>query len=223
MGKLLFPLLLTAALAWTAPISTYSSLSTWQAAGPQDGTQGFESVAAASQMVYSSFVLNSTTYTGVGGNLYVYPSGYTWTDLGSGATLTSADVGSIRIDLPANIYGVGFLIGSSLGIPVNVILNGDTANPLVITNPTNPPPNAGNLGQFWGIRSDVAISSLVIAASQTNYRAIIDNFTWGGQAAPLGGGGGGGGGGSEIPESSSGFLIGGALVLVPILRRAVKP
>lgn len=218
MGKLLSSLLLTAALAWTAPV-TYTTLSSWQAAGPQDGTQGFESKADVTQMAYPSFVLNSILYTGVGGNLYVYPNGYTWTDLGSGPTLTSADTGYIRIDLPANIYGVGFLIGSSAGIAVNVVINGDT--PLTIANPTNPPPNVGNLGQFWGVRSDVAISSLTIAASQNGYRAIIDNFTWGGQATQQGGGGGGAGP-TETPEVSSGLLIGGALVLVPLLRRAVQ-
>jgi hypothetical protein len=52
---------------------------------------------------------------------------------------------------------------------------------------------------------------------------IIDNFTWGGQATQQSGGGGGGGAGpTELPEASSGFLIGGALVLIPLLRRAAK-
>lgn len=221
MGKLLSSMLLTAALAWTAPV-TYSTLTSWQAAGPQDGTITFESLSAATQMSYTSFVLSAATFSGVNGNLYVYPSGYVWTDLGSGATLTSSDTGYLRVDLPAAVYGVGFLIGSSAGIPVQVVVNGDTLNALTISNPTNPPPNVGNLGQFWGIRSDVAITSLTIAASQTGYRAIIDNFTWGGQATQQGGGGGGGTGPTETPEVSSGLLIGGALVLVPLLRRAAR-
>ncbi len=105
-----------------------------------------------------------------------------------------------------------------------MIINGDTANALTIQNPTNPPPNLGNLATFWGFRSDVAVTSLTLAASGTGNRVIIDNFTWGGQATQQGGGGGGGGGTgpTETPEVSSGLLIGGALVLVPLLRRAVK-
>lgn len=216
MGKLIFSLVVSAALTFAAPV-TYSSLSSWQAAGPQSGTIGFESLASSSQMQYASAVLSGVTFTGVGGNLVVYPSGYVWSDLGAGPSLTSQPApGGIQITLPANTFGFGFIVGSSAGVPVSVILNGQTGSPLVISNPTNPPPNVGNLAQFWGVRDDVAITSITLAANTTGYRVILDNFTWGGAGTPPPPPP------TETPEASTALLIGGALVLIPFLHRNAK-
>jgi hypothetical protein len=218
MGKLLSSLLLTAALTFAAPV-TYSSLSSWQAAGPQDGTIGFESAVSAGGL--SSVLSNGFNFTPSSGFLLVDGTGYIYFNLGAGPALTSPQSpAGIDIAIPANVFGIGFIVGSSGGVPVTVIINGDTAHALTIDNPTNPPPNLGNLATFWGFRSDVAVTSLSLAATGPGNRVIIDNFTWGGQATQQGGGGGTGP--TETPEVSSGLLIGGALVLVPLLRRAVK-
>jgi hypothetical protein len=223
MRPILLSFLVSAALASAAPV-VYTTLTDWQNAGPQLGTIGFESLAGTGQNQYSSFNLGGLTFSAIGGNLVVYPDGYSWSNLGAGPSLTSNIAPSaILITLPQDVYGIGFLIGSGAGVPVTVTVNGTTQ--LTIANPTNPPPNVGNLANFWGIRSDTAITSITIGAAVTDYRAIIDNVTWGGPVV-VGGGGGGQGGGegglTETPEPTSALLIGGALLLVPLIRRSAR-
>ncbi len=164
-------------------------------------------------MQYPSFTLTGVTFTGSGGNLIVYPSGYSYSDLGYGPSLTSSPLpAGIAINLPANTFGFGFVIGSGNGIAVNVTIDGGTV--LLISNPTNPIANGGNPGVFWGVRSDIALSSLTIAASSTGYRAILDNFTYAGAPSS-----GSSGGGSAIPEVSNKLLLGGGLLALAMLRR----
>ncbi len=211
MRKLQISFILTAALTLASPV-TYTTLASWNAAGPaSSATVDFDSLyLGGSQTQYASFVLSGVTFSGMNGNLVVYQSGYQYSDLGNGPSLTSSPLpGAIVINLPANTFGFGFLVGSGAAVPVNVTIDGGTT--FQITNPTNPPANIGNPAQFWGVRNTVAMGSLTIATNTTSYRVVIDNFAIAGDP--------GTGGTGEVPEVSSGLLIGAGLLLLPLLRR----
>jgi hypothetical protein len=215
MRKLTLSLLLASTITFGAPV-TFTTLTNWQNAGPQSaGTVTFDGISSSQ---YSSLLgLNGFDFFGIGGNLIVYNPVTTFTDLGAGPSL-SGPIGpsSIHINAPSAVFGVGFLIGSWGGGSITAIFNGDTANPYTITSPPLPP----GPGMFWGVRSDIAISTITLTG-ETNTRPVIDSLVWGGQGIvepppppppPT----------SEIPETSSALLIGTGLLLVPLIRRSFK-
>jgi hypothetical protein len=215
MRKLTLSLLLATTIAFSAPV-TYSTLATWQAAGPQAaGTVTFDGISSGQ---YSSFLaLNGFDFYGISGNLIVYNPVASYTDLGAGPSL-SGPIGpsAILINAPSAVFGVGFLIGSWGGGSISAIINGDTGNPYAITAATLPP----GPGTFWGIRSDIAISTITLIGAEGT-RPVIDSLIWGGQGVvepppppppPP----------SEVPETSSALLIGTGLLLVPVIRRVVN-
>jgi hypothetical protein len=209
MRKLIISLLLATTLSFGAPL-TFTTLAGWQAAGPQ--TAGSVTFDAISSGQYSSILaLSGFDFWGIGGNLIVYNPVASFMDLGTGVSL-AGPIGpsAIQINLPSAVFGVGFLVGSWGGGAINAIINGDTGNPYAIPSPTLPP----GPGAFWGIRNDVAISTVTIVGVDGT-RAVIDSLVWGGEGVveppPP----------SEIPETTSALLIGTGLLMLPLIRRAV--
>jgi hypothetical protein len=206
-------LFLLAAVASSAAPVSYTNLANWQAAGPQDpGFIGFESQAAGQYGVgqaATSFALSGFTFAGIGGNLIIYNPIQAWSNLGAGVSLTGPQGtgASISITFPSAVYGIGFLIASSNGSDVTVVINGDSVNAISVSAPAVPP----GPGAFWGVRNDVPITTLTLTGA-SGMRPSIDSVIWGGQGAPPPPP-------NETPEATTAILIGSALLLLPTLRR----
>ncbi len=209
--------LLTAALSHGA-VLTYTSLSTWQTAnggaGNTLGTQTFESLDTGTG--YPSVILNGPSvalggfeYVGNSGVLRSYVSGYVWSTLGSGQSLSGpATAGGITINVPAGIYALAFIAGNAGdNNQIQITVNGST---IPGTFTVNLAPNAAPV--FIGIRETTTpITSITLAAMGTGNRVNIDNVMWAGPNNPPPP--------NETPEAATAILIGSALLLLPTLRR----
>ncbi|BDC50704.1 hypothetical protein F183_A30200 [Bryobacterales bacterium F-183] len=207
--KLLFSgLLLAASLSFGAQI-TYSDYSGWAAPGALGATIGFDSIAAQdnSQTITS----NGVSFTGGGAFLRIYSAAFSPANLNGTQSLTGPS-GVLNISLPSNIYGVGFLIGTPAS-GITIVVNGQSAGTIT----TVAPPVSG-AATFWGVRSDVAITSIELVSTQAGFRTVIDNVVLA-DFANLGGGGGNEPPPGEVPEVSSAVLIGTSLILLPLARK----
>ena len=159
-----------------AATMTYTSLATWQAAGPQSA--GMVTFSGINQGQYPSLALSGFTFSGNGGNLIVYSPEVSFTNLGAGPSLLGPEgPAGIDIQLPTGVYGMGFLVGTSNGTPVTVVVNGNVATPLTINAPAIPPGSA-----FWGLRSDIEIVTVRLLTAN-NIRVVMDSVVWGGQGS----------------------------------------
>lgn len=221
MKKLLSVLLLAASFSFSAPV-TYGTLSAWSAAGPVDAntitfnsytTSGTPTVSGPATYGFSFQGWNLST--GDPANLLLADTSYSFYsfyNLGDGTSLASPQSpGVLRIVTPANVFGVGFYFGSPSGGEVTAVINGDVANAITISAPTLP----GAAG-FFGVRNDVAITSIQLTHTTASSRVVIDSVVFGGQSIN---GGGEEPPPSETPEASSAILIGTSLILLPLARK----
>ena len=203
-NKILFTSLLAVTLSVaiipaSAGALTYTSLTAWQAAGPQTGTIDFESVATGSYLsplTISGIQFSSTAALGI------------LSSYGPGAgrfVMTSAS--SLTITPSAGIFGLGFDLGCySCGgtAPLSITVVGIDSVPYIFTG--LPPTN-----EFWGVRLDsAAIQSVTITFGTSQYPAV-DNLAYGGQAS--------GGAGGDTPEAATLILIGTGLAVIAKCRR----
>ena len=201
--------LLTAALSQGA-VLTYNSQVSWETAnggaGNTLGTETFESVTTG--FYFPSLVLGgSIEYAGGGLGLRAYSSGYVWSTLGTGQSLTgSSSPSGITVNFPTGIYAFAFVANiAGDNNQIQIYVNG---SPIVSTFSVNLAPSAAPT--FIGIReTTTAITSISIAALGTG-RVNIDNSMWAGPNEPPP---------AETPEAATAILIGSALLLLPTLRR----
>ena len=211
MRPLHITFLITAALSQGA-VLTYTSLATWQTAnggaGNTLGTETFESVTTG--FYFPSLILGgSIEYTGDGLGLRAYSSGYVWSTLGTGQTLTgAASPAGIVVNFPTGIYAFGFMTGvwGTGSSDIRIYVNGNLITPNFTANLS---PSATPV--FIGIRETTTpITSISIAAVGSGNRINLDNAMWAGQNEPPP---------AETPEAATAILIGSALLLLPALRR----
>src|SRR3984885_13108886 len=213
---------LTLMPAYSTTITTYNSLSTWQAAtsaGYQ--TVGFEGLAPAGGV---------SSYTGPGGVTasgvefigysssgssdiqVVDTSGFSWYNWGTGdALLQSLDrpnSGSplpyINIVLPANITSLSLDLFTTSPQALSYIIT-------VAVNQSSVPTSTQPTLAFWGITHDTPITSIQLTLQGTTFNSssneLLDNFSFG--ASDL----------TAAPEAGTYLLIGSGLIGFVLLRK----
>lgn len=211
MKTLFSGLLLAASLSFAAP-TTYNNYADWAAPGSLGVTINFDAIAAQdnSQLISTG----GFTFTGTTDEyIRIYTTAFAQANLNGSRSLTGP-TGVLNIALPSDIFGIGFYIGSPAST-VSIFVNGQIPAQSIITTVT--PPVSSGTATFWGIRSDVAITSIQLVSSQGGYRTVIDDLQVAG--AVTNGGGGNEPPPSETPEASSAILIGTSLILLPLARK----
>ena len=212
--------------AYSTTITTYSSLSGWQAAT----NAGYQTVAftglapSGSSETYSSATgvtadgVNFIGYTSAGQSdvQVIDTSAYSYYNWGTGdaliQSLSRPNAGSplpyINIVLPANVTSLSLDLWTTNnpGMSYSITVAGNT-----YTVPTV----GGNTETFWGITSDTPITSIQLdipsATASSSTEALLDNFSFG--ASDL----------SAAPEAGTYLLIGSGLIGLVVLRKRLKP
>jgi hypothetical protein len=210
--------------AYSTTITTYGSLTNWQAATSSYQTIDFEGLTPAGTITpYAAGVSPTGTgvqFIGMSGSTSIQvvdTSAFSWYNDGTGDALMedmsrpngSSPVPYIHIVLPAaaTALGMDLFTASPPGLSYTITVAGTQ-----YTVATNPQPNTA----FWGFTSDTAITSIDLTLHGTTYNggshALLDNFRFG--AA------GGAGNMSEAPEAGTYLLIGSGLIGLMLLRKA---
>jgi hypothetical protein len=207
---------------YSTTITTYSSLTTWQAAT----TAGYQTVTftgltpAGTSTTYSS----STGVTSDGVNFIGYnssglsdvqvvdTSANQYYDWGTGdaliQSLSRPNAGSplpyVNIVLPANItsLGLNLFTASPAALSFTITVAGNQYTVPTFSQPTL---------AFWGITSTTAISSIQLTLAGTTYNGgseeLLDNFSFGADDMTV------------APEAGTYLLIGSGLIGFVMLRK----
>jgi hypothetical protein len=207
---------------YSTTITTYSSLTTWQAAT----TAGYQTVTftgfapAGSSETYSS----ATGVTSDGVNFIGYnssglsdvqvvdTSANQYYDWGTGdaliQSLSRPNAGSplpyVNIVLPANItsLGLNLFTASPAALSFTITVAGNQYTVPTFSQPTL---------AFWGITSTTAISSIQLTLAGTTYNGgseeLLDNFSFGADDMTV------------APEAGTYLLIGSGLIGFVMLRK----
>lgn len=207
--RLLLTLALAVTPAYSTTITTYNSLSTWQAATTGVQTLDFESLSTGTysggltdggvQFIgYSSYPASTAIWD---------TSAYPWTDYGTGKAVLINIAGStmpyLEIVLPSPVTAIGMNLFSAnpngLSFTVSVLSTPNT----VATSATAPP-------TFFGVTSDTPFQTIDVSlpawSSHSGAYQFLDNFSDG--TASL----------SDAPEATTFLLIGTGLIGIAILR-----
>lgn len=184
----------------SAGILTYATSGAWQGAGLQTGIITFESVTIPAN--YSSFAIPPLTFSSTLGNsLSIANDVY---GPGSGKYLLNASPTNIAAD--GTVFGLAFNFrcyscdGRTATITV-VDSSGPTAFSVATTST--------GISNFFGIRSDLAITSVNISFSGATPYVALDNVAYG----P----------GSDTPEAATLILIGTGLGIIARYRKHAIP
>jgi hypothetical protein len=185
-----------------AAVTTYTDRAAWEAATSGVTNVDFEGLAPSSGFTdYGStgLTVGDATFTGSDNYLFVVDAGFSpgFYDWGSGAVLLGNQFGTITVNLAGGKTAIGSDIMSILNYasPFSITLsNGD-----VFAASTNNHPDRA----FFGITSDVAITSITFSA--TDGYPELDNFAYGS--------------GDVVPEPATLTLFGGALAALAARRR----
>lgn len=210
--------------AYSSTITTYSSLTDWQAATASYQTLDFEGLTPPnSSTPYNSGISPAGTgvqflgYSGSTAIQVIDTNLSTWYNFGTNDAVlqdmnrpnSGSPVPYIHIVLPSAITALGMDLFSVSpdGLTYTVTVAGTQ-----YTVPTNARPNTA----FFGITSDTEITSLDLTLQGTTYNgsshALLDNFRFGSS-------GGGVANLSEAPEASTYLLIGSGLIGLMLLRK----
>jgi hypothetical protein len=217
-------LMLALVPAYSTTITTYGTLTNWQAATTSYQTIDFEGLTPPNTSTpYPSGVSPTGTgvqFTGISGStsIQVIDTNLSpWYNFGTNDALmedmnrpnSGSPLPYIHIVLPAAITALGMDLFSvsPAGDSFTITVAGSQ-----YTVATNPNPNTA----FWGITSDTAITSVDLTLQGTTYNgsshALLDNFRFGSA--------GGAGNMSEAPEAGTYLLIGSGLIGLMLLGKA---
>jgi hypothetical protein len=208
--------------AYSTTITTYSSLSGWQAAT----NAGYQTVAftglapSGSSETYSSATgvtadgVNFIGYTSAGQSdvQVIDTSAYSYYNWGTGdaliQSLSRPNAGSplpyINIVLPANItaLSLNLFTASPEALSFTITVAGNQYTVPTFSQPTL---------AFWGITSSTAISSIELTLAGTTYNGgsseLLDNFSFGAEDM------------TSAPEAGTYLLIGSGLIGFVVLRK----
>ena len=219
-------LVLVFAPAYATTITTYSTLTDWQAATSSGyQTVDFEGLTAPGTSTYyyggvSADGVQFIGYTSSGGSsIQVIDTSFSsWYNFGTGDALmqdmdrpNGGALPYIHIVLPAAITALGmdlFTVSpSALSYTITV-----AGNPYTV--PTNPLPTTA----FWGLTSDTPITSVDLTLAGTTYNgsshALLDNFRFGTAT--------GGSDPESAPEAGTYLLIGSGLIGLVLFRKRAQ-
>lgn len=211
-------LALLATPAYSTTITTYSNVSSWQAATTGDQLINFEGqVPTEPFTTYSSYSQAGVQFFGITGSTFgiadtASSSFSPWANYGTGdAAFVCCGPLSFHVTLPTGVTAFGVnLFNSNSSSPssytVSVLGTPFTAPTLNLPTPA-----------FFGVTSDTAIPTvdLTLASTGGSY-AFLDNFQWGTSQVT------GGGGGGEAPEASTLLMIGTGLVGLALIRKRTR-
>jgi len=224
-------LVLMFAPAYATTITTYSTLTDWQAATSSGyQTVDFEGLTAPGTSTYyyggvSADGVQFIGYTSSGASsIQVIDTNAAWAqpwyNFGTGDALmqdmsrpnSGSPLPTIHIVLPTAITSLGmdlFTVSpSALSYSITV-----AGNPYTV--PTNANPNTA----FWGITSDTPITSVDLTLQGTTYNggshALLDNFRFGTAT--------GGSDPESAPEAGTYLLIGSGLIGLVLFRKRAQP
>ena len=193
-------LLLTIMPPAAAGSFVYTSLTAWQSSSPGGTTAlDFESTAPGYFGLFSSGVFSITS---TGSGLYVLNGAAAGT--GSGHYLTTSGGTDVIIALASGVYGVGFNLGSNSSAAATASIVGIDANGVRYTTSAFTTSGPAGPAAFWGLRSDVQLTSVKIVFTST-IQPQVDNLWYSNTTLPSQG--------PVIPEpgtwwlSGSGFLF----------------
>jgi len=217
-------LMLALVPAYSTTITTYGSLTNWQAATSSYQTIDFEGLTPANTSTpYPSGVSPAGTgvqFLGISGStsIQVIDTNLSpWYNFGTNDALmedmnrpnSGSPLPYIHIVLPAAVTALGMDLFTVSPNALNYTI---TVAGSQYTVATNPNPNTA----FWGITSDTAITTVDLTLQGTTYNGssheLLDNFRFG--AA------GGAGDMSEAPEAGTYLLIGSGLIGLMLLHKA---
>jgi hypothetical protein len=195
--------------AYSATITTYNNLSSWEAAVSGVQIDNFEGLApAGSYTSYpSGFYQNGVEFFGLSGlgvadtssgpfaayNFGTGEAGYLY---GGGASV------QITLPSPATAFAINlFTAPAGLSYTVSVL-----STPFTVPTVNQPPPG------FFGATSDTPFTTVTLQASTGSSYSFFDNFQWGTSGAQTGGG-------SQTPEAGTFLLIGSGLLALAVARR----
>jgi len=222
--KLAALFLLALAPAYSTTISTYTSLTDWQAATSSYQSINFEGLTPANTSTpYAGGVSPNGTgvqfigYSGSTAIQVIDTNLSPWYNFGTNDALmedmnrstSNSPLPYIHIVLPSAITALGMDLFSVSpdGLTYTVTVAGTQ-----YTVPTNARPNTA----FFGITSDTPITSLDLTLQGTTYNgsshALLDNFQFGAAGAGVGNM-------SDAPEASTYLLIGSGLIGLMLLRK----
>jgi hypothetical protein len=209
-------LTLLAAPAYSAVVTTYTSMASWQAAA-----NNLTAIDFASQTLGSypngltvSFVQFSDGVANVPLNI-MDTAGSPYVDFGTGRALevgtdrpnSGSAVPYIHILFPAPFTAIGFNLftGSPNGLTYTITVSGTQYSAPTFAKPTL---------AFWGITSDTPITTLDLTLQGTVFnggsQAYVDNIQFGAEDVPL-------------PESATCVTIGSGLLAVGLFRKRRGP
>lgn len=219
-------ILLALVPAYATTITTYTTLSSWQAAT----TAGYQTVTfegltrAGTATTYNAptgVVQDGVDFIGYNSSgssdiQVVDTSSFSWYDWGTGDALlqslnrpnSSSPLPYIDIVLPANItsFGLDLFSTSPQALSYTITVAGNQ-----YTVPTYSQPTLA----FWGITSDTPITSIQLTLAGTTYNSssneLLDNFSFG--ASDL----------TAAPEAGTYLLIGTGLIGFVALRKRLVP
>lgn len=208
------PLFLFGALTTASGAAvTSSSLAEWLSAGTSN--PGLVAFTGISSNPTSSYGSNGFTFAGSSGNQVIGQpntptAGFYY--LGTGGVLVGPNAPhSLIITIPASVYGLGLYVGtaSGTGQTTRATINGNSSAFYDFATqalPTSAP-------TFWGIRSDVPITSIALSGL-VGERIVIDSVRWSDDALVVA---------SETPEGSTLALIGIGLLVLWMASPSIAP
>ena len=210
--SILFAFVLLTTPAYSATITTYTDLSSWQAAVSGVQTDNFEGlVPAGSYAGFSSgFSQNGVQFLGLSGSTlgvadtssgpfvaYNFGTGEAGYLFGGGASV------QITLPSPATAFGINlFTAPAGLNYTVSFL-----STPFTVPTVGQPPPG------FFGATSDTPFTTVTLQTSAGSSYSFFDNFSWSGAQST-----GDSGGGSQTPEAGTFLLIGSGLLGLAVTR-----
>ena len=212
---IVFAVVLMTTPAYSATVTTYNNLSSWQAAVSGVQSINFEGlVQSEPETVLSSpYTNDGVQFIGLSGSTIAAfdTSYYTWSNYGTNdALVAQGSTPALQINLPTGTTAFSLNLFNSNGSSPSSFTATLFSTPYTV--PTFNAPTPG----FFGVTSDTAISSVTFSlASNGGYYAWFDNVNFGTAQVS----GGDGGDGSQTPEAGTFLLIGSGLLALAITRR----